>query len=304
MSIYTGRDKQFTQTTPSVPMSQPSGYDSLPNYLQPLVANTKLRDKYNIPNYLGEMVPELKELGSIADKGLGSSFIYDTVKGNTAGQVAKLEEQETSALSSMGSKFGSAGLSLGARGRLSADFSAQKGMLVGQATMQAMGESDKARTQAIDQVINLLLERESSDSQLSITDIQMWHQKDQAMKELSANSGGCALAAAMWGPFSDEEKMFKIWEKMHIRLNRGSRIKRRMYWQLFRGYHYIAPKIVATSKYGYLRTIREWITGNFGGYVTSDIFLSRKTSVSEKLAACIVGIMSYTGWLIGRLRNG
>ena len=186
-------------------------------------------------------------------------------------------------------------LSFGSHANIESLIRARTASKVGQAALGVEEKNEAAREQAKRGILNFLINEQGTASQLMQTYWGMQNQMDISGRQLAAQESGCALVAALYGGDSIDEYMLKLWEKMHIKMNRGKIVRRRVYWNWFRGYHWIAPKIVSATPSGALRRAREGVTRRFVRYCARDIFKQRQNPL-DVAAAILISAMSTLGW--------
>ena len=236
----------------------------------------------------------LDSLHKTAAEGYGSDYVYDQTVAKTRGITLSAGDQLRTVTGRLSGRSGS--LSMGAHANIEGLIRAQTAGKVSGAVMGVESANEEAKTKARTAIFNYLTAQQGMAADIMTANRGYELQKDLSSKQLRAQEGdGCALAAALYGPDSIDEYMLKIWEKMHIRMNRGKNVRRRVYWNWFRGYHWIAPKVVSCTKYGALRAIRESITKRFVRYCARDVFNQRQNPI-DVASALLVGVMSTIGW--------
>jgi hypothetical protein len=258
----------------------------------------KVYESLNIPDYTKDPTTQsfLSGLERTAQRGYGAGYVYDQLWGQSQAMSAKTFGNIRTREHALESKFGGA-MTLGATGRLRAESLAALG--AEQATLT--GASEARNEQAADMAKKALLaffgEKQSQIAQVMSSYYSMQTSKDIAQAQLEAQESGCALVAERYGATSIEEKLMKIWEKMHIRMNRGKRVRRQLWRALFIGYHEAAPWVVFhTKRRKLISRIKTFIVDRFVAYILCDVMRHRKPTLGERMSAYVVLVLSLIGW--------
>jgi len=252
--------------------------------------------RWGIPNLLEDERTKghIEDMLKGSREGYGPGYVYRQTQAATRPIAEAGGFARRGAMHKFQTGLGSA-LSSGAAGRLESGLRADTAGKIGQSVLGISEVNEKARLQARGSILNFLTQQQGTIADVMGTQKGLAVQKQISASQLEAQEGVCALVAARFGSESPEEYMMKAWEKMHIRMNRGTRVRRQLWRKLFLGYHLAAPNVVKRTVNGSLRKIREWVTDRFVAYVYKDIYRSRRT-FNERVAAHVVMVMSILGW--------
>lgn len=249
--------------------------------------------QWGIPELSGDAQQILGDLRTTAKEGFGSDYVYDQTLAKTRGITSQAGDKLRSLTGKLSA--GSGPLSFGAHKNLEGMMRSQTAGQVASSTLQVEASNEQAKEKAKTSIFNYLLNEQSTATDVMTSWRGMELQKDLSARQLEAQESGCALVSALYGPTSIDEHMLKVWEKMHISINRGKSARRRIWWSWFMGYHWIAPKVVEKSKFGALKSIRESITRRFVRYCARDIYSVRQNPV-DVAASLLIGALSTLGW--------
>lgn len=254
--------------------------------------------KWGIPDYTSDpmMSGALDTLRDTAKHGYGQGYVYNQIldQGRTVAGAAFDKMRQTSG--ALGSKLGNT-FSLGVANRLPSDALGALGGQLGKIGFEAESQDEQAKEQARGQILSFLSQQQGLIGQVMSGYHSTKTQKDIATKQLEAQESGCALVAERYGMTSLEERLMKIWEKMHIRMNRGKKIRRQVWRALFVGYHKAAPWVVSHTKCSrYISRMKRFVVDRFVAYILCDVMQHRGPTLGERLSAYVILVLSLVGW--------
>lgn len=253
---------------------------------------------WGIPDYTKDpmMSGAVDQLRKTTEQGYGSGYVYDQIYNPSRAASATTFDKMRQTSGALSAKFGNT-FSLGATKKLEADTLGALGGKLGQIGFEAESQNEQAKEQARGQLLSFLSQQQGLVGQVMSGYHSVSTQQDIATTQLEAQESGCALVAERYGAASLEERLMKIWEKMHIRMNRGKRIRRQLWRALFVGYHKAAPWVISHTRCSrHLSRMKRFVVDRFIAYILCDVLQHRKPTFGEKLSAYVILILSLVGW--------
>jgi hypothetical protein len=262
--------------------------------LNKLTKQTALERKFGIRNYLADMRTDLSSIiGAAKGKYMGGS-IYSRMASEGRTFVGESREQERTAVGQATSMWGSVGATFGGVGAIRGQAAAGRAGGIASLYNDAYSQASSERSAARSALFNMLLNKEESAANLTMSNYSLTQERELAIKQLQSqeDSGMCSMVAVRFGCDSVQEKAMKIWEKMHIRMNRKHKVRRQVWRGLFKGYHKMAPRIATNHM---AMRVMTPVVDRFVGYVLCDIAQHSKPMLAEYLSAWVIGALSTIG---------